>query len=262
MQDAGEYLARMRATAPLVQNITNYVAMNAMANIMLASGASPAMAHAREEAAEFAGLAHALSVNIGTLDPEWVESMEISARAMNAAGKPWVLDPVAVFATALRRDAGARLLALAPTIVRGNASEVLALAGCAADGSGADAGDSVESAETAARALAAQTGGVVAITGAVDYVTDGSMAYRVANGDAMMPKITALGCALTGVVGAFAVNAQPLEATVAALAFYGLAGEEAAKQASGPGSLAVHFIDALHAMTPEALSAGARITAA
>ncbi len=262
MQDAGEYLARMRATAPLVQNITNYVAMNAMANIMLASGASPAMAHAREEAAEFAGLAHALSVNIGTLDPEWVASMEISARAMNAAGKPWVLDPVAVFATALRRDAGARLLALGPTIVRGNASEVLALAGGAAGGSGADAGDSVESAEAAARELAARTGGVVAVTGAVDYVTDGSVAYRVANGDAMMPKVTALGCALTGVVAAYSVNARPLEATVAALAFYGLAGEEAAKQAAGPGSLAVHFIDALHAMTPEALSAGARITAA
>lgn len=262
MQDTGQYLAQMRSTAPLVQNITNYVAMNVMANVMLAAGASPAMVHAREEAAEFAGVAHALSVNIGTLDPEWVAAMEEAAAVMNASGKPWVLDPVAVFATGLRRDAGARLVGLKPTIVRGNASEILALGGGAATGQGADAGDSVASAEAAARALAAQTGGVVAVTGVVDYVTDGTRAYRVSNGHEMMPKITALGCSLTGIVAGFAAGQDPLEATVAALAFYGLAGEAAATGAQGPGSLAVGFLDALHDMTPEALTAGARITQA
>jgi hydroxyethylthiazole kinase len=262
MQDAGRYLAQMRQTAPLVQNITNYVAMNVMANVMLAAGASPAMAHAREEAAEFAGFAHALSVNIGTLDPEWITSMELAAAVMNETGKPWVFDPVAVFATGLRRDAGARLLALKPDIIRGNASEILALAGGAAAGSGADAGDTVESAEAAARHLAKETGGSVAVTGAVDYVTDGDQAYRVANGHALMPKITALGCSLTGIVAAFAVDQPPLEATAAALAYYGLAGEKAAMSATGPGSLAMHFIDALHAMTPADLTAGARISAA
>ncbi|WP_371225187.1 hydroxyethylthiazole kinase [Roseovarius sp. 2305UL8-3] len=262
MQDAGHYLENMRATAPLVQNITNYVAMNVMANVMLAAGASPAMVHAREEAAEFAGIASALSVNIGTLDPDWVAAMEAAARVMNDAGKPWVLDPVAVFATGLRREAGARLVALKPTVIRGNASEILALAGAEAAGQGADAGDSVASAEAAARTLAAQTGGVVAVTGAVDYITDGSRAYRVENGDPMMPKITALGCSLTGLVAAFAVGQPTLEATTAALAYYGLAGEQAAQKSDGPGTLAMHLLDALHAMTPEALTARSRITEA
>lgn len=262
MQTAGDHLAHMRATAPLVQNITNYVAMNVMANVMLAAGASPAMVHAREEAAEFAGLADALSVNIGTFDPQWLLAMEAAARVMTRTGKPWVLDPVAVFATTLRREAGARLLALAPTVIRGNASEILALAGAQASGKGADAQDSVGSAEEAANALARQTGAVVAVTGAVDYVTDGVRAWRVMNGDPMMPRITALGCALTGLVAGFIVGRAPLDATAAALAFYGLAAEQAAREAKGPASLAIGLVDALHRITPDELDAGARITAA
>ncbi|PVA10208.1 hydroxyethylthiazole kinase [Pelagivirga sediminicola] len=262
MIDAGQHLADMRARAPLVQNITNFVAMNVMANIMLAIGASPAMNHAHEEVAEFAGLADALSVNIGTLDPEWVIAMEMAARVMAEAGKPWVLDPVAVGATALRRDAGARLLALKPTVIRGNASEIIALAGADSTGKGADTADDVSAAEAPAQALARQTGGVVAVTGKVDYVTDGSAAWRVAGGHALMPRVTVLGCSLTGVVAAFAAGQSPLEATVAALAAYGVAGEMAGRVASGPGSFQVAFLDALHAMTPQDVSARARITAA
>ena len=262
MIDAGHYLAQMRARAPLVQNITNYVAMNVMANIMLAIGASPAMAHAQGEAGEFAGLADALSVNIGTLDPEWVVSMEEAARVMSQAGKPWVLDPVAVGATALRRAAGARLLALKPTIIRGNASEIIALAGAEAAGKGADTADAVSDAEDAARALARKTGGVVAVTGEVDYVTDGDAAYWIAGGHALMPRITVLGCSLTGVVAAFAVEQSALDATVAALAAYAVAGEMAGEVAKGPASFQVAFIDVLYALTPDDVTARARITAA
>ncbi len=262
MENPGKYLHDMRATAPLVHNITNYVAMNVMANVLLAVGASPAMAHARAEMDEFAGFSQALSVNIGTLDPDWVGAMELAARAMNAAGKPWVLDPVAVGATALRRDAGARLLALGPTIIRGNASEIMALAGAGASGRGADSGDAVERAEGAARDLARQGDCVVAVTGPVDFITDGTAGWRVANGDAMMPLITALGCSLSGVVAAFAVDQPPLEAAVAALAFYGLAGEIAAQTSQGPGTFQPAFLDALHNMTPERLNDGARISAA
>ncbi|MDO5756581.1 MAG: hydroxyethylthiazole kinase [Rhodobacterales bacterium] len=262
MENAGQYLAAMRARAPLVQNITNYVAMNVMANILLAIGASPAMNHAHEEVAEFAGLADALSVNLGTLDPYWVTSMELAARAMAGQGKPWVLDPVAVGATALRRDAGARLLALRPGIIRGNASEIIALAGAEAAGRGADTANTVSDAEGAAGALARQTGGVVAVTGEVDYVTDGSAAFRIAGGHALMPRITVLGCSLTGVVAAFAAGQPPLEATVAALASYAVAGEMAGELAKGPGSFQVAFIDALYLMTPQDVTARARITAA
>jgi len=260
MNDAGQYLANMRALAPLVQNITNYVAMNIMANIMLAAGCSPAMAHAQGEAAEFAGLADALSVNIGTLDPEWVASMEAAALTMNAGGKPWVLDPVAVGATALRRDAGVRLLALKPGIIRGNASEIIALAGFEAAGKGADTADAVSDAEDAARALARLTGGVVAVTGAVDFVTDGDAAYYVAGGHPLMPRVTVLGCSLTGIIAAFAVDQPALPATVAALAYYAVAGEAAGVVATGPASFQTAFIDALYTLSPADVTARARIS--
>lgn len=259
----GARLAAMREAAPLVHNITNYVAMNVMANVMLAAGASPAMVHAREEAAEFAALASALTVNIGTLSPPWVEAMEAAAEAANAGGKPWVLDPVAVFATAYRRETGARLVELRPMVIRGNASEILGLAGAAGAGKGVDAGDDVSAAEDAARALAARTGGVVAVTGPTDFLTDGARGLRVANGHPLMPRLTALGCSLTGVVGAFlATGESPLEDAAAALAYYGLAGEVAAQGALGPGSFQPRFLDALAAMDPQALEAGARIEAA
>lgn len=259
MDDTGPCLMRMRATAPLIHNITNYVAMNVMANVLLAAGASPAMVHAREEVAEFAGLAQALSVNIGTLDPAWAEAMEIAAQVMAEAGRPWVLDPVGVGATRFRQQVCARLVALRPTVIRGNASEILALAGIGARGRGADSADPVEAAEAAARDLAQRSGAVVAVSGPVDYVTDGAQAFRIANGHPWMPRVTALGCALNGVIAAFLVGQPVLPATVAALAYYGLAGERAGN-AAGPGGFQVAFLDALCALGPDDLSAGARVT--
>jgi len=262
MQTPGSRLAAMRATAPLVHNITNFVAMNVMANVLIGIGASPAMVHAREEAAEFAGLAQALTVNIGTADADWAAAMEETAAVMHDAGRPWVFDPVGVAATRFRRDLSARLLELKPTVVRGNASEILTLAGLGGAARGVDAGDSVEAAEAAARALAARTGGVVAVSGPVDFVTDGTRAARVANGHPMMARITVMGCSLNGVIAAFCVDQPAFEATLAALAAYGLAGETAGQRAEGPGSFQPAFLDALYALTPEALDAGARIEAA
>ncbi len=261
MDNAGTYLATFRATAPLVQCITNFVAMNVSANVLLAAGASPAMVHAREEVAEFAKLAQALCVNIGTLDAPWAEAMEMAAQAMAAAGRPWVLDPVGAGATHFRREVCARLLMLRPTIIRGNASEILALAGMGGVGRGADSADPVAAAESSARDLALRTGAVVAVSGPVDYVTDGAQVFRVANGCAMMPRVTALGCALNGVIAGFAVDLPALPATVAALAYYGLAGERAA-QAIGPGSFQVAFLDALYTLTPQALTAEAKVSRA
>lgn len=262
MDTTGTCLHQMRATAPLVHNITNFVAMNIMANVLLAAGASPAMVHARDEVAEFAHIAQALSVNIGTPDPDWAQAMAMAAGVMAETGKPWVLDPVGVGATRFRQEICARLLDLGPGVIRGNASEILALAGIGAKGRGADAADPVEAAETAARDLARRTGGVVAVSGPVDYITDGTSAYRVANGHALMPRVTALGCSLNGVIAAFLVGQPPLPATVAALAYYGLAGERAAQAAAGPGSFQVAFLDALHALTPADLDAGARVSRA
>ncbi len=262
MQPTGDYLETMRATAPLVHNITNYVAMNFMANVLLAVGASPAMVHAREEVAEFAALAQVLSVNIGTADPDWGAAMQDAAAVMNAHARPWVFDPVGVAATRFRQGLAKDLLALRPTVIRGNASEILTLAGMAGRARGVDAGDSVEAAIEAATTLAQATGGVVAVSGPVDYVTDGARAFRVANGHPLMTQVTVMGCSLNSVIAALCVGQSALEATVAALASYGLAGEVAASVAQGPGSFQPAFLDALAAQTPQALSDGARISAA
>ncbi|XRD90809.1 hydroxyethylthiazole kinase [Dyella nitratireducens] len=264
VSSCGELFDRMRHQSPLVQCITNYVAMNYAANVLLAAGASPAMVHAPEEAGEFAGLAGAVTINIGTLSSPWLEGMHAAAKAANENGKPWVLDPVAHFATAFRRKAVTELLAFKPTVIRGNASEIMALAGDASSGRGVDSGDSVERAEVSALVLARRTSAVVAVTGAIDFVTDGHQSVRVAGGSALMPKVTAMGCALTCLVGAFAAvaPASPWEATIGALACFSVAGAQAAQQASGPGSFAWRFIDALAALDSHTLQAQAQITPA
>ncbi|MEX5728338.1 hydroxyethylthiazole kinase [Rhodovulum iodosum] len=261
MTNPGAYLQSVRDTGPLVHNITNFVAMNFMANVLLAIGASPAMVHAREEAAEFAGLAQALTVNIGTADTAWGAAMQEAAAVMARAGRPWVFDPVGVAATRFRQELSNSLLDLRPTVVRGNASEILTLAGLGGAAQGVDAGDTVEAAEGAAAALAQRTGGVVAVSGPVDYVTDGACALRVANGHPLMARITVMGCSLNGVIAAFCVGQPTLDATAAALAAYGVAGEAAGREAHGPGSFQPAFLDALYRLTPTALDASARVEA-
>lgn len=261
-------LARMRSNAPLVHNITNYVAMQTMANVLLAIGASPAMVHAREEAAEFATLASALTVNIGTPSRDWLSAMSEAAGAAKNAGNPWVLDPVAVGASAFRRQSARHLAGMGPTVIRGNASEILALNTLIEEqelnvkgGKGVDATDRTEHAEAAAQQLARSTGAVVAVTGPRDLVCDGERIAIIDNGHPIMPRVTALGCALTGVVGAFlGAGSKPFEGTVAAIAYYGLAGQQAAEQAQGPGSFAVQFLDALAAMDEAELDRDARIS--
>ncbi|WP_163847728.1 hydroxyethylthiazole kinase [Pseudooceanicola aestuarii] len=256
-------LRELRATTPLVQCITNYVAMNIAANVLLAAGASPAMVSDAEEAGEFAAIAGALTVNIGTLSAPFVEGMRAAIAGARQAGRPWVLDPVACQATALRRRVSAELTRLRPTIIRANASEILSLAGQDSQGQGVDGRDGVAMAEDAALRLSRDTGAVVAVTGPEDYVTDGTRAARICGGSDYMPLNTALGCSLTGLCGAFAaLEADPFDATVAALAFYGVAGAQAHQDATGPGSFAPRFLDALHGLTPDALAAEARIAEA
>lgn len=254
----GTLLAALRAEPPLVQCITNYVAMNIAANVLLAAGASPAMVSDAEEAGEFARVAGALTINIGTLSPPFVDGMRAAIAGAEAAGRPWVLDPVACQATAYRCRVSADLAALRPTIIRGNASEILSLAGEASKGQGVDGRDSVAVAEDGARRLASTTGAVVAVTGAEDFVTDGARAVRVEGGSPFMPMNTALGCSLTCLCGAYAaVTEDPFAAAVGALAHFAVAGSRAHDGATGPGSFAPRFLDALHALTPEMLDAEA-----
>ncbi|MBX8799673.1 hydroxyethylthiazole kinase [Pseudochrobactrum asaccharolyticum] len=261
LPDFGIVLETMRRQKPLIQCITNFVAMNTAANVVLAAGASPAMLHAQEEAGEFAKLCGAVTINIGTLSPLWVQGMIAAVTSANAHNIPWVFDPVAHFASTFRREAAQTLLALKPTIIRGNASEILTLAGFSARGKGADSGDDAGSAHHAAQQLAQQHQCIVAVTGAYDLVTDGHRTLRIDGGSPLMPQVTALGCALTCLTGAFVASRKvsALEATAAALAMYAVAGEQAALQAQGPASFQIHFIDALYALTPAQFQSQAKV---
>ena len=263
---AGEWLIRLREKRPLVQNITNFVAMDISANALLAIGASPAMVHAVEEVQDFLAFSDALVINTGTLSAPFAASMKLAAARADSLGKPWVLDPVGAGATAFRNQLIGELLGFRPSIIRGNASEILsvariaALSDIAAVPKGVDSQHATAMAESAAVALARQTGGVVAATGAVDFITDGTREFRLANGDAMMTRITALGCSLSAVCAAFASLSDDFcTAAASAIGVYGVAGEIAALASYGPGSFRTAFLDALYNLTPADLTARLKV---
>ena len=262
-EQAARDLALVREKRPLIHNITNYVVMHYTANALLALGAAPVMAHAVEEMEEMASLADALVLNIGTLSGPWIEGMLVAGKTASRRGIPIILDPVGAGATRLRTATAIRLLdECRVTVLRGNASEVLAVAQGAGGTRGVDAAHQVEDAAEAAHEWARSRAMVVAITGAVDYVTDGAGVLRVHNGHPLMGRITGSGCTATTIIGAFcAVNANALEATASALAFYGLAGEYAARAGSLPGTFGVGLIDMLQAVTPDQVAREARIEA-
>jgi hydroxyethylthiazole kinase len=257
----GDSLRRLREAKPLVHQITNYVVMNQTANATLALGALPVMAHAREEVEEMAAIAGALVLNIGTLSPHWVDAMVAAGKVANDRGIPVVLDPVGAGATRYRTETARRILdEVRVTVVRGNAGEVATLVGVDAEVRGVE---SIDAAGDAA-GLAAQAGrtlGVVAsVTGPVDHVSDGERTIAVENGDAMLATITGTGCIASALTGCFlAVNPdRPLEAAAEALVALGVAGEDAAREAKGPGSFHVGLYDALAALEPATLDARVR----
>ena len=254
-------LSAIRERRPLVHNITNFVVMNNSANALLALGASPAMVHSSDEVEDFVALSQALVVNIGTLYSEQIAAGKLAAIRAKVAGVPWVFDPVGAGATPYRQAAAVALARLGPSVIRGNGSEILALAQQARAGQGVDSLHGSEAALDAARKLAEDSGAVIAITGEVDYVTDGRRVVEIHNGHALMTRVTGLGCSATAVIGAFlAVEPDALAATVAALAVFGVAGELAAEQARGPGSLQVELLDALYALDAATLTERARVT--
>lgn len=241
----------IRQKSPLVHNITNYVVMNNTANALLAIGASPVMAHAAEEVEDMVSIAASLVINIGTLSPPWIKAMVKAAKKAGEMGIPIVLDPVGAGATAYRTDTVHTLLdAAAPAVIRGNGSEIMALGQAEATTKGVDSTSGAGQALDAARDLNQTYGSAVCITGETDYILAGETILKVKNGHAMMPKVTGLGCTASAICGAFAaVNDDPQKAAVHAMAVMGIAGEMAAREAKGPGSLQMHFIDALYQMS-------------
>lgn len=238
----------VRRRSPLVHNITNYVAMNNSANALLAIGASPVMAHWKEEIGEMTAIAGALVINIGTLDGEWIEGMKAAGVAASKRGTPIVLDPVGAGATSQRTATALELIELCkPTIIRGNGSEIMALVDASVKSKGVDSTASSDDALGAAKVLANNSGAVVVISGPTDYITDGQRVETIANGATIMTSVTAMGCTATSVVGAFAaINPDPMEAACHAMAVMSIAGERAAAYSKGSGSMQVNFLDELY----------------
>jgi hydroxyethylthiazole kinase len=245
----------LRDRAPLVHCLTNTVVQTLTANALLAVGAAPAMVDAPEEAGDFAAVASAVLVNVGTVHARTAEAMRLAARSARVAGTPWVLDPVAVGGLAYRTALAAELVELAPTVVRGNASEVMALAGAGVGGRGVDSTAGTDDAAKAATELAGRTGGVVAVSGEVDLLTDGRRTVRIGGGSVLLTRTTGAGCALGALVAAYlAVTEDLLTGAVAAHAHVALAAERAARTAAGPGTFAAQWLDALDAVDGEDLA--------
>jgi hydroxyethylthiazole kinase len=257
----GADLTALRARKPLVHQITNYVVMNETANATLALGALPVMAHARQEVEEMVGLAGALVINIGTLSDHWVEAMLVAGKTANEREVPVVLDPVGAGATRYRTETTLRLLdEVNVAVLRGNTGEIANTIGRQAEVRGVEAVDAAggsELAEAAGRAL----GITVAVTGPVDHVADGARTISIANGHELLGTVSGTGCMATAITGCFlAVRPEaPLEAAAEALVAFGVAGEDAAADAEGPGSFHVGLYDALYNLDPSTLDERAKV---
>jgi hydroxyethylthiazole kinase len=254
-QKAARNLTAIRNKKPLIHNITNYVVMNYTANALLAMGASPVMAHAQNEVEEMVSVAGALILNIGTLTDDWIASMIKAGKKASELKTPIVLDPVGSGATAFRTSSAKKIIQeTRVSVIRGNASEILSLRKENSKTKGVDSIHSVEAAEGPARILAGELESVLAVTGPTDLITDGKQVIRVSNGHPLMGYVTGTGCTATATIGAFlSVDKDPVSAAATALAFFGLAGEVAAKNASAPGSFMIAMIDALYTISPDEL---------
>jgi hydroxyethylthiazole kinase len=257
-------IVAVRERSPLVHSITNYVVMNTTANALLAAGASPIMAHAHPEMEDLVSISGALVINIGTLDEYWVKSMHLAIARANQLKKPWVLDPVGAGASAYRNEVLESLVQLRPSVIRGNASEIMALAKKhATTTKGVDSTNQSNEAIEAAQILNSHFGSVVCISGATDIVIDRQQTIRLSNGHPLMARVTGLGCTATALTGAF-VAVQPanlIEATASAMALLGVVGELAAERANGPGTLQLNILDLLHTFSQEAFLARVKVAA-
>jgi hydroxyethylthiazole kinase len=259
----GRTLRELRERKPLVHQITNYVVMNETANATLAIGALPVMAHAPQEVEEMVGLASALVLNIGTLSEHWIEAMLIAGRAASARGIPVVLDPVGAGATEYRTETARRILdQVEVTVLRGNAGEVATLVGAEAEVRGVESIASGREPAELAREAGRQLALVVSVTGPVDHVSDGEHMLAVANGHPLLASVTGTGCISSALTGCFlaAQPGEPLQAAAEALAALGVAAEDAAAGAEGPGTFHARLYDGLAALDPDTLDGRAHIS--
>lgn len=247
LQSFAKHLAHMRSVSPLVHCITNDVVQEITANVLLAAGASPAMVVAKDEAGAFASIASALLINLGTPKLDTLEAMHEAVDAANAHNVPWVLDPVAAGVISWRDERIREILEKKPTCIRGNASEILALAGMGKGGKGVDSTDSSDAALAAAVSLSRTYGSIVCVTGETDYATDGKSIISITGGSKKATLVVGTGCSLSALVAAFlAKTDDKLEAALSACALAKRAAAYAAEHSQGPGSFKVAYVDALN----------------
>lgn len=248
-----EAVDTVKRTNPMAGSITNTVTINLVANAQLAIGGSAAMVYLPDEGEFLAKAGGAFYINVGTLLPVYEQTLPHTAKILHDAGKPWVLDPVAIGIGSLRTNLLTQFKVYKPGIIRGNASEIIALAGLwglegtgVSNARGVDSTDTVIAAKAAAVALARWTGGAVAVSGETDLVTDGSIAVFSHGGSHFMEKITGAGCSLGGVAAIYSTAAAPFIAAITATAVFNLAGRRAEQKADGPGSFQIAFLDELY----------------
>ena len=246
-------IQKVKTASPLVHNITNYVVMNSSANALLAAGASPVMAHSEDEVKDMVKIANALVINIGTLSEKWINAMKIALKEANILNKPVVFDPVGAGATPYRTETVRELLQTGSmSIIRGNASEIIAMLSAEHKTKGVDSTQTAENAVESAKILNKKHKSVISISGETDYIISENSIARIYNGHELMPVITGMGCTATALTGAFAAVSDDFsEAAISGMALMGVAGELAASLSDGPGSLQVHFYDKLYSLTRE-----------
>lgn len=254
-------LEKIRESSPLVLSLTNSVVQPLTANLLLAVGAVAAMLHDVNEVVDMlrAGTG-GLLINLGTLTREQGETMQTAVREASRLGIPWVLDPVAVGPLSLRTKVAEQLKKEKPSIIRGNASEIMTLAGYSSTTKGPESTTSSTDALQAAKELAQQTGAVVLVTGRTDYSTDGHQVIATENGHEMMSKVTGVGCSMGALAAAcVSVSPDPFQAAISTAVLMGIAGEMAFEKSPTPGSFAVSLLDCLYTISPEDIAQKARI---
>ena len=260
---ASKVLATLRIRRPLILSLTNNVVQNITANMLLAVGAVPVMLTHEQEISELLrSCANGLLINVGTLNESQARTMLAATEQAQALGIPWVLDPVAVGLLSFRTEVCHRLLENRPTMIRGNASEIIALAGTKGQPCrGVESSAESEAALAAAQSLARQTGATVLVTGETDYCTNGSNTISCRNGNILMTRVTGVGCAMGALATAcLASSDPPLHAAIATAAILGIAGEKAAHRAPAPGSFAVQLLDELALISPDDVAKHSRLT--
>ena len=256
-----QVLVRVREQKPVVHAITNLVTANEVATALHATGARPIMAFAPEEVREITSRADALALNLGTPTPDRIEAMILAGREANTHNHPVLFDPVGAGASRFRIESSTRILSeVRVTIIRGNQAEIGVLAGMGGRLAGIDAVKGPEDLYGAAEHLSGKTGAVIVASGPQDLVVSSGKKVMVGNGHPMMGQVTGMGCMLTGVMGAFAAaESDPMVAALGALAYFGLAGEQAALRSNGPGTFKSIFIDTLFSLTSDQLRKGIRL---